>query len=241
MEILGQLGISWNLVLAQGVNFLILLWVLNRFLYRPIVKMLDERKAKAEALQLEVSKMEEKRKQFERWTSEQVAEARHKSETILVEAEKFAAKVKTRKMDELAMEKQRSHLDAQKQLDRDRHTLEQELRQSITRDTADNITVFFKNIANESLHRRLIDKTLEEFEQHAFDRSNVGKVVQADIETAEALTKQDRERIQKALEKKMGHSVKIVSSVNAKLVAGLRIILGGFDFDGSLVGRLSQK
>lgn len=43
------LGIDWKLLLAQIVNFLILLVLLTKFLYKPIVKILDTRTEKIEA------------------------------------------------------------------------------------------------------------------------------------------------------------------------------------------------
>ncbi|OGG44471.1 hypothetical protein A2841_00110 [Candidatus Kaiserbacteria bacterium RIFCSPHIGHO2_01_FULL_48_10] len=243
MELLGQLGINGTLLLAQAVNFLLLLWILNRFLYKPIVKMLDERKAKAESMQLSESKMEEKKKQFEQWTDGQVADARRKAELILVEAEKFSGKIKTRKMDELSLEKQRVLLDGHKQLDRDRLTLERELRETIAREASRNVEKFFQslgNLGNTGLHAILVDKTLDELDGFQLDKPQLAKVIQAQIQTAVELSKAEREKIQKALEKRTGHSLKISSAIDPDLIAGIRIILGGFEFDGSLVGRLKK-
>jgi F-type H+-transporting ATPase subunit b len=45
MEILHVFGIHWKLLLAQVVNFSIALFVLYRFVYRPIFKILAEREA----------------------------------------------------------------------------------------------------------------------------------------------------------------------------------------------------
>lgn len=51
MEIFNQFGIKPVLLIAQVVNFLILLFILKRFLYKPILKVLEERKKKiAESL-----------------------------------------------------------------------------------------------------------------------------------------------------------------------------------------------
>ncbi len=44
MEILNQFGINPILLAAQVVNFLILLFILKKFLYGPILKVLDSRK-----------------------------------------------------------------------------------------------------------------------------------------------------------------------------------------------------
>ena len=47
-ELFFQLGIDWKLLLAQGVNFVILLFVLTRFVYRPLMKMVEERRKRIE-------------------------------------------------------------------------------------------------------------------------------------------------------------------------------------------------
>ncbi|MDO8469335.1 MAG: ATP synthase F0 subunit B [Candidatus Peribacter sp.] len=43
MELLTKLGINWQLLIAQIVNFLIVMGVLGYFLYRPILNLLDSR------------------------------------------------------------------------------------------------------------------------------------------------------------------------------------------------------
>lgn len=43
------MSIDWFTVIAQLVNFLILVWLLQRFLYRPILKAVDEREKKIAA------------------------------------------------------------------------------------------------------------------------------------------------------------------------------------------------
>jgi F-type H+-transporting ATPase subunit b len=46
MEIFAKLGIDWKLLVAQGVNFIILLFLLKRFAYRPMLTFLEERVAR---------------------------------------------------------------------------------------------------------------------------------------------------------------------------------------------------
>jgi F-type H+-transporting ATPase subunit b len=41
--------IDWFTVIAQAINFLILVWLLKRFLYKPILKAIDEREKKIAA------------------------------------------------------------------------------------------------------------------------------------------------------------------------------------------------
>jgi F-type H+-transporting ATPase subunit b len=47
-ELLDQLGINWQLLLSQAVNFILLLIVLRLFVYKPLLKVLRERREKIE-------------------------------------------------------------------------------------------------------------------------------------------------------------------------------------------------
>lgn len=47
-SLFAQLGINGKLFLAQGFNFLVVLFVLTIFVYRPLLKLLEERRKKIE-------------------------------------------------------------------------------------------------------------------------------------------------------------------------------------------------
>ena len=47
-QLLGQLGINGGLLLSQAVNFALLLIVLRVFVYKPLLKLLHDRRAKIE-------------------------------------------------------------------------------------------------------------------------------------------------------------------------------------------------
>ncbi|MEX0652282.1 MAG: F0F1 ATP synthase subunit B [Candidatus Paceibacterota bacterium] len=48
-EIISVFGINWKLLIIQGVNFGLLLVLLSYVLYRPVFKMINDRRAKIEA------------------------------------------------------------------------------------------------------------------------------------------------------------------------------------------------
>lgn len=43
MEALVAFGVNWKLLLIQGVNFALLLFILHRFLYKPLFALLEKR------------------------------------------------------------------------------------------------------------------------------------------------------------------------------------------------------
>ncbi len=48
MEALHSLGIDWKLFIAQVINFLVLLFILSKVLYKPLLNMFDARTKKIE-------------------------------------------------------------------------------------------------------------------------------------------------------------------------------------------------
>ena len=79
MEILQQFGVQPILLAAQVVNFLILLFILKKFLYKPLLKVLDERKKKiadslrnAEEIEKRLAETEEKKDKVLAKTAEDV-------------------------------------------------------------------------------------------------------------------------------------------------------------------------
>jgi F-type H+-transporting ATPase subunit b len=92
MDALANLGINWKLFLAQAVNFLILLWVLKRYAYKPMLDFLEERSARiekglqdAEAAQVKLASMEVQEK-------ETFAKAHAEARAIVANAEETAKK-----------------------------------------------------------------------------------------------------------------------------------------------------
>ena len=47
-ELLNQLGVDWHLLLSQAVNFALLLIVLRIFVYKPVIKLMHDRRARIE-------------------------------------------------------------------------------------------------------------------------------------------------------------------------------------------------
>lgn len=89
-ELIHKLGIDWRLLVAQIINFLILFFVLKKFLYRPILEVLEKRRERvekslsnAERLESEITKVGEMREEI-------IRKANQKANEILGEARELA-------------------------------------------------------------------------------------------------------------------------------------------------------
>lgn len=85
-----KLGIEPTQLLAQIVNFTIIMIVLSRFLYKPILSMLEKRKKEiADGLAL-TAKMREEEEKFSVKKQKMMEETRREAQGILEEARKQA-------------------------------------------------------------------------------------------------------------------------------------------------------
>ena len=92
-ETLQQLGISWPKLIAQTVNFGIILFILWKFAYRPVLKMLEERRqrvaeamANAEKAKAELAKADGARQEI-------INQANAQATKLIEEARAAAARV----------------------------------------------------------------------------------------------------------------------------------------------------
>lgn len=92
MELLGSLGINGKLFLAQLVNFAILFFVLKKFAYQPILKVLDDRKDKIEKGLKNAEEAGEKLEKITIKEKEVLSKANAKAQSILLQAESKAEK-----------------------------------------------------------------------------------------------------------------------------------------------------
>ncbi len=92
MEALANLGIDWKLLLAQVVNFVVVLLVLKRFAYKPMLKLLDERTAKIEKGLADAESAGKKLGEMEVREKAVLSEARSEAKRILAETDEAAQK-----------------------------------------------------------------------------------------------------------------------------------------------------
>ncbi|HTD86960.1 MAG TPA: F0F1 ATP synthase subunit B [Candidatus Binatia bacterium] len=93
-ETLHSLGIYWPKLMAQIVNFAIVLFVLWRFAYRPVLKMLEERRQRVAEAMINAEKAREELAKTEAARAGVLAETNAQASKMIEEARAAAAKVR---------------------------------------------------------------------------------------------------------------------------------------------------
>jgi len=101
MELLTKLGIDWKLLVAQIVNFFILLVILYKFVYKPVLDMLEKRSKTIEKGIADARAGEERLAQIEKMRDSKMAET-HKEIGRLLDSAKNDAEMMKKEIIETA-------------------------------------------------------------------------------------------------------------------------------------------
>jgi len=117
--LLTALGIDWKVLLLNGAAFLVVVWVMGKFVYPPLIKSLDARLEDLEKTSTDRKQAEEQLKAAEKSATDIIGQARVAADEVLAEAKAEAselAKASQAKADEQA---KRIVSEARAQLGRD--------------------------------------------------------------------------------------------------------------------------
>lgn len=106
MQLLGSLGIDIKLLIAQIINFGLLLWFLSKFLYEPIVDRIQEDEAQLKQAKILKKQLEKERDLFEEQKKKEIAKSKKRAREIIKEAEIVANRIKKQAQEEADKEKQ---------------------------------------------------------------------------------------------------------------------------------------
>lgn len=119
-ELIHNLGIDWKLLIAQIVNFAILFFLLKKFLFRPILGLLEKRREKIEKSLKDVERIEKELATIREKREEILKTANQKAEEILreakeiVESQKINILADTKKQTEKMLEEARASIEKEK-------------------------------------------------------------------------------------------------------------------------------
>jgi F-type H+-transporting ATPase subunit b len=92
--VVGMFGLNWKLFLAQLVNFGIVLFVLWKWVFKPVTKGLSDRTAKIENSLEDAERIAKDRETFESWKQGEMSIVRTEASAIITQAKQTAEALK---------------------------------------------------------------------------------------------------------------------------------------------------
>ena len=238
--------IDWFTVAAQALNFLILVWLMKRFLYKPVLNAIDAREkriatelANADAKKAEAQKehdeFQQKNTEFDQQRaallSKAAGEAQAERQRLLDEARKAADAASSKRQESLRAE-------------------EQNLHQAISRRTQTEVFAIARktlsDLATVSLEERLGEVFTRRLrEMNGSTKDALGKALQASsdpgvVRSTFDLPADQRAAIQNALNETFSAEVRVRYETTPELIGGIELTASGQKLAWSIADYLAS-
>lgn len=130
-ELISTFHIDAKLIIAQLVNFAIVLFVLKKFAYAPLMKTMNERTSKIEKGLKDAEESHKKLAEITEKEKEVLVEARKQAQEIVAKSEAAANKTKDEILENAKVQSEKIISDAQKKLEQDRDQMFKEIKAQV--------------------------------------------------------------------------------------------------------------
>lgn len=225
--------IDWFTIFAQALNFLILVWLMKRFLYKPILHAIDarEKRISAELADADTKKADAKKEsdEFKRKNEEfdrdraalfskVTAEAQAEHERLFDEARKAATALSLKRHETLRNEE---------------HTLHQAISRRVQQEVFAIARKALTDLSGTSLEERMSDVFIRRLQEMSNEVK--GSIVEAQkksydpvlVRSAFDMPAEQRTRIQNALNKLFSTETQVRFEITPDLISGIELTTNG--------------
>jgi F-type H+-transporting ATPase subunit b len=239
MEFLGKLGIDFKLLIAQIINFLVLLWLLKIFLYKPLIKNLEERSESARRIEQGKKEIQRKKEEIEKKEEEMIRKTKEKTSQILKEVKTISKEERERILERTEKEVREILKQAKEKAEIDVRKTKEEERKEIRREAVSILKQILPSTFSRQLHREYFQDIIKDMGKLDFKGIKEKDSIFVLVTTAYSLEKKEKEKLKQILFSKLGFSV-FEEKIGPDLIAGFSITINGFFIDASLKGKLEK-
>lgn len=240
------MALNWTTFVLEIINFLVLVWILQHFLYKPVLAVIARRRESIKQSLDEAKKIhaeaEQMQRQYESRLSDWEQERRQARSKLQQEIEAERARRQQELENVLAEEREKAQVAEQRrQQDNLRKSEETALQHG-----AQFATRLLQAVAGPELETRLLELLLSELQQLPEQRRDALRAgwaeapVEIRVSSAYPLAEEQRRRLQQALAEATGLAVPVQFDQDAELLAGLRITIGAWVLGANLRDELKS-
>ena len=236
--------LNWSTFALEIINFLILVWLLARFLYRPVMKIISDRQQEiqkkldaAEALRNEAESLKSNYdERLNNWDREKTGAMKQLQDEIAIERGRLLEELQH----ELEQERQKAGILNQRQMqDEKRNMGRQALRQGAAFSTR-----LLTRLAGPDLEARLIEVLIDDLDTLSPEKrqllvtGNAKNENGITISSAFPITEKNKIKIEQKLKSVINEKTSCTYKHEPELIAGLRIRIGAWLLQANLQDEL---
>ncbi|MDP2654609.1 MAG: F0F1 ATP synthase subunit delta [Candidatus Omnitrophota bacterium] len=226
-------------LVLQTIFVGVVIFILKRVLFSDTESAVNRLNRDTEAVRAQQKELADKIKLANEELQKRRAEADALVKKMTEEAEEKAKEEREKLIVKARQESEEIINKAQRTRDDLRKNIEKEMQAK----TVDFVEVIINEVLSKKARGALNDTLISEFLDNLdkTDMDMLGAAVDtAEIFTAEPLAEPFRNRLSEILQKKLGRTVKITVSVNAKVLSGAILSFGSLKLDGSLQSTVKE-
>lgn len=218
--------IDWWTVGAQVFNFLLLVFLLKRFLYRPILKVMAERERRISD-RVEAAQREEEKARLRVLELEQERQAfRDASEGLMAEARSEIEAWREKALQEVRLEVEGLRAAWREGLDREKEAFLARLRDQVARQVLEIGEKALRDLAEEGLERQVVRVFLERVQEEGRSYLKEGRARELEVQSGFPLRAEAAQTLAERLKSWMPEGGSVRFSLEKGLGIGLQVASG---------------
>jgi F-type H+-transporting ATPase subunit b len=165
-DLIKTFHIDWHLLVAQSINFLIVLLVLAFFALKPLTKMMREREERIAQSIKDAEIIDERLKEIADDREKEIGKGRAEAQKILVNTEKEMETLRAEKKAEIKKELDKLLLVAKNQVKEEKRKMMKEIKEELGEILELALHKVTAEAIDEKTHKKLIEKAIEDLKSH---------------------------------------------------------------------------
>jgi F-type H+-transporting ATPase subunit b len=217
---------DWFTFTAQIANFLILVWLLRRFLYAPLTKAMDDREAEIQTRLDSAAAAKELADKSRLLLSGQVEEIERTRLSKLEAMEKEVADTRKQLMLNVRSEVEKLEQISRESLEREKTRMMSQFKKQMHNDILEITRRIMRDLADRELETQIVRKFLNE--ASAEDSISVSSAKPSVlVRTSFNMEPQSKEEIRESLAAMLKRSPELIFERSSKAIAGIEVIIDG--------------
>ena len=220
--------ISWFEIIAQIINFLLILFILQKLLYKPVIKAMDERQVRIQKSQKEADEKMGNAKELINEYKNKMAEVEDEKSNIINQARIEAKEKKDSLLEDYKIEADRKRSSYLKEIQDEKSNFIDNLRKNMGENAVKIASHILEMISSKELEEEVFKSFIEELNhlgENIEDKRTLEDEKNTELYSSRELLDSEKKAIEKALKGSLKNLETIEFNVDPELVLGYELNL----------------
>ena len=229
--------ISWFEIIAQIINFFLILFILQKLLYKPVIKAMDERQVRIQKSQKEADEKMGNAKELINEYKNKMAEVEDEKSNIINQARIEAKEKKESLLEDYKIEADRKRSSYLKEIQDEKSNFIDNLRKNMGENAVKIASHILEMISSKELEEEVFKSFIEELNhlgENIEDKRTLEDEKNTELYSSRELLDSEKKTIEKTLKGSLKNLETIEFNIDPELVLGYELNLGTYTVHTSI-------